>query len=83
MNIDIAWGDLGLVTAVGLVLGAGVTVLYAIGIRVLTPAPDPALGGDPHETESHVRPTPLRLAATILCFAVCAAAVAYGIFTLL
>ncbi|MEV4623178.1 hypothetical protein AB0J74_31275 [Asanoa sp. NPDC049573] len=78
MHVDIAWGDLFQVTLVGLILGAGVTVLYAVGIRVLTPAPD----GDPHETETHVRPTPVRLAATTLCFAVCAAAVAYGIYTL-
>jgi len=81
--ISIPWADLGIVSAVGLALGAGVVTLYAIGIRVLTPAADPAVGGDPHESESHERVAPVRLLITVCCFAICAAAVAYGIYTLL
>jgi hypothetical protein len=77
-SIDIPWGDLGLVTLVGLVLGAGVTTVFAIGIRVLSPAPAGAT-----EEDSGVRPTPARIAITALCFAICAAAVVYGIVTLL
>jgi hypothetical protein len=71
--MNIPWADLGTVIMAGLFLGAGVVVVYAIGIRVLSPA-----GPDGEGT----RPTPLRIAITTLCFAVCAAAVAYGIYTL-
>jgi hypothetical protein len=73
--MTIPWGDLGTVLMVGLFLGGGVAVLFAIGVRVLSPAG--------HDGENATRPTPMRIAITSLCFAVCAAAVAYGIYTLL
>jgi hypothetical protein len=73
--MTIPWADLGTVLLAGLLLGAGVVVVYAIGIRVLSPA-----GADGEPTG---RPAPIRIAITSLCFALCAAAVAYGIYTLL
>jgi divalent metal cation (Fe/Co/Zn/Cd) transporter len=73
--MSVPWADLATVLFAGLLLGAGVVIVYAVGVRVLSPA-----GADGEPTG---RPTPIRIAITSLCFALCAAAVAYGIYTLL
>ncbi|MFF5175727.1 hypothetical protein ACFY3U_24300 [Micromonospora sp. NPDC000089] len=70
--VDIAWADLGLVLVVGLLLGAGVVALYAVGIRALSTAEGPT-GAAPVAGR----------AVAVLCFAICALAVGYGIYTLL
>ena len=67
----VPWADLGAVLGAGLLLGAGVVAVYAVGVRALTPA---AEGG---------RPSGAAKAVAAACFAVCAAAVAYGLYTLL
>jgi hypothetical protein len=67
--MHIAWSDLGLVLLAGLVLGAGVAALYAVGIRALAPA----TGGG--TTGGRV--------LGIACFAVCAIAVCLGLYVLL
>ncbi|SNT12154.1 hypothetical protein SAMN05421812_103258 [Asanoa hainanensis] len=73
--MNVPWGDLGTVLMAALFLGGGVIVLYAVGVRVLSPADA--------DGESTGRPSPLRIAITSLCFAICGAAVGYGIYTLL
>jgi len=73
-GITVPWADLGIVTAVGLILGAGVVTLYAVGVRVLSPVTGSGAARRPGRT---------RIAAAAACFAVCAGAVAYGIWTLL
>jgi len=67
--MEIAWGDLGLVLAVGLLVGVGAVAHFAVGVRTLA---SPAQAR--HLTASR--------ATAGLCFAVCAAAVGYGIYTL-
>lgn len=59
--MDIKWDDLGLVLGVGLLAGAGVVALFALGIAWVA--------------------TGARIAGG-LCFAVCAAAVGYGVYIL-
>jgi hypothetical protein len=59
--MDIKWDDLGLVLGVGLLAGAGVVALFALGVTWV------ATGAR---------------AAGMLCFAVCAAAVGYGVYIL-
>jgi hypothetical protein len=67
----VPWADLGSVLGVGLLLGAGVVALYAVGVRALTPA---AGSG---------RPGAGTTAVAVACFALCAVAVAYALYTLL
>jgi hypothetical protein len=67
--VHIAWNDLGLVLAVGLVLGAGVAALYAVGVRALAPADGTSTTGG--------------RALAYSCFVACAAAVLYGLYVLL
>lgn len=67
--MHIVWSDLGLVLVVGLVLGAGVAALFAVGVRALAPADGTSTTGG-------------RVVA-YGCFALCAAAVLYGLYVLL
>jgi hypothetical protein len=67
----VPWADLGAVLGAGLLLGAGVVALYAVGVRALTPAAGSA------------RPGAGTTAIAVACFALCAIAVAYGLYTLL
>ncbi|MTB72454.1 hypothetical protein ACF3NS_06335 [Arsenicicoccus cauae] len=68
--IDAAWK----VLAVGLVLGAGLPALFALGIRSM------AYGvGGSAEIDSTARPHPAGRVIGILCFALVAAAILLGI----
>jgi hypothetical protein len=60
---------IGEILVVGLLAGAGLPVLVALGLRALSPAGAVA-----------VRPTPARIAVAALCFAVVLAAIGYGIY---
>lgn len=69
MNAYIEWSALGQVLVAGVLIGAGIPALFALGLRLLAgagPAP--------------VRPSPVRLAGAILCLAIVIAAVAFGLF---
>jgi hypothetical protein len=77
----IPWADLGSVLGVGLLLGAGVVALYALGVRALTPASTADADGSDGETAATA--TAGAKAFAVVCFAICAAAVAYGLYTLL
>jgi hypothetical protein len=72
----VPWADLGSVVVVGLLLGAGVVALYALGVRVISPA-------DGSDGETLPTVSAGARAFAVLCFAICAAAVAYGLYTLL
>ena len=63
------------VALVGLLLGAGLPALFALGVRALHGAEVPvrAAGSSPSA------PTPARRTVAYLCFAVCVAAVLFGI----
>jgi hypothetical protein len=56
------------VLAVSLLVGAGLPALFALGVRALAPA------------EGRASRSALRVTGATLCFAVCAAAVLYGVY---
>lgn len=74
MSSFIEWDALFAVVLAGLVVGAGLPALFALGVRALTPQTTPS--GD------HVAVTPMRRAAGFLCFAVCIVAIAAGVIFL-
>jgi hypothetical protein len=73
-----SWVDLtalAKILVVGLLAGAGLPALFAVGLRFLTvPAGSSAV------TESKPSHNPTGLAAACLCFAVVFAAIGYGIY---
>ena len=64
------------VIVVGLLLGAGLPALFAIGLRVMHGG---ALGVDEHGNTTTAHPTLVRMAIAFLCFGVVVAVVAAGI----
>ncbi|GGM14124.1 hypothetical protein [Nakamurella endophytica] len=73
-----AWVDVGAVLQIagfGLLVGAGLPSLYALGIRLL--------GSRPASGAPAAAPGPARRAAAVVCFAVVAGAVVTGLLFLL
>ncbi len=62
------------VLAVGLLLGAGLPALFALGVRSINTG-RPVLAG----ADGRARPTPAGIAGAVVCFGVCVAAVLFGI----
>ncbi len=82
MSSWINLGAVGLILGLGLVFGAGLPALFAIGLRALdlpghSRAPDEAGTGSAVLT---TKPSPARLAAAVVCFAIVVAAIAAGIY---
>lgn len=77
MNAWINLNAVGLILGLGLVFGAGLPALFAIGLRALS-GPTSAADGVPDG--GHVSVGPVRTAAAVLCFAVVVAAIAAGIY---
>ncbi|MCJ1715723.1 hypothetical protein [Curtobacterium sp. VKM Ac-2922] len=82
MTID--FGAIGTVAGVGFVAAVGVVLLYTLGLRFLSTG-QPADAGGERTQYSEETPrsgtTPLgAMAAAVVCFALCAAAVLYGIW---
>jgi hypothetical protein len=80
--VTINWTGLRDVAVVGLIAGVGLVALFAIGVRVLSTnapriAPDTTDAGAPH------KPPPAAIAVASLCFLVCAAVAAYGLYLLI
>jgi hypothetical protein len=72
--------DVGQVLLVGLVLGVGLPVLFAVGIRSLnTGRTLVAAGPDGEVTEA----SPAGLTGAAICFGLCIAAVAFGIVVII
>jgi hypothetical protein len=78
----VPWADLGSVVLVGLLLGAGVVAVYAFGVRVLSPAPTAGVA-DSSDDETLAPVSVGAKVFAVLCFAICTAAVGYGLYTLL
>ncbi|SKC81431.1 hypothetical protein [Krasilnikoviella flava] len=90
MNV-IEWGALGQVLVAGLIVGAGIPALFALGLRLLagtTSADAPTTQstparGDANDASSRVvaipRPSPARLAGAIACMGVVVGAIAFGL----
>lgn len=88
MNV-IEWGSLGQVLVAGLIVGAGIPALFALGLRLLagTTTADPQAaprGADANDaptsrTVAIPRPSPARLAGAIACMGVVVGAIAFGL----
>jgi hypothetical protein len=72
--VNIAWGQLGLVLVIGLIAGAGVVVLFAVGVALMSRATEP---GQPRRRRTW------GAGIASLCFAICLAVVVYGIYLLI
>jgi hypothetical protein len=67
---------IGEILGVGLLAGAGLPVLVALGLLALSPSASQGTS----DAAVAVRPTPARIAIAALCFAVVLAAIGYGIY---
>ncbi len=70
----INWEALIYVAIAGVVLGAGLPTLYAVGTKMLTPQTT--------ESGQSVKPTVGRKLVAFICFGVCIAAIIAGVFFL-
>lgn len=88
----IEWGSLGQVLVAGLIVGAGIPALFALGLRLLAgTTPADASGGpvSPSSSDANAaptsravaipRPSPARLAGAIACMGVVVGAIAFGL----
>jgi hypothetical protein len=83
MDSWINTGAVGLIIGLGLLFGAGLPALFAVGLRAISPAqpahrPAPSSAGAAVSSLPAVHPA--RLVAAALCFAVVLAATAWGIY---
>ncbi|MBV9593891.1 MAG: hypothetical protein JO147_08890 [Actinobacteria bacterium] len=80
INLHALWE----IAVVGLICGAGLPALFAVGLRLLNPRPVPATVGGQNdgaaEPSASVSAGAGGIAAASLCFAVVLAAVAWGIY---
>ncbi len=87
MNGLVEWSALGQVVVAGLVLGAGIPALFALGLRLVagTSQEDPDAAQRRRaftDTKGPVviaRPSPARLVGALLCFGTVVGAVAAGL----
>jgi hypothetical protein len=86
MSGIIEWGALGQVVVVGLLVGAGVPALFALGLRLLTlpvraavAEADGAHDGDAPGAADGAAPGLARRLGGYLCLALCVAAIATGL----
>ncbi len=78
-----ALGALWQVAAVGLLLGAGLPALFALGMRSLSSGRTVVTAGGPGQTEQLTKATPAGLAGAVICFAIVIAAVLFGIVVII
>ncbi|MEU4386737.1 hypothetical protein [Promicromonospora sp. NPDC023805] len=84
MSGIIEWGALGQVVLVGLLVGAGVPALFALGLRLLTlpvraDAVEAGVAHDGDATGAGAAPGLARRLGGYLCLALCVAAIATGL----
>jgi hypothetical protein len=80
MNAWINLNAVGLILGLGLVFGAGLPALFAVGLRALSGPTSTELASDGAPAGGHVSVGPVRTTAAVLCFAVVVAAIAAGIY---
>jgi hypothetical protein len=80
----INWAALGKILGVGLLAGAGLPALFAVGLRFISPRGEDeiVLSGDTATVKParEIAPSPVLIAAGSLCFAVVLAAIGWGIY---
>ena len=76
-----AFGALWQVLAVGLLLGAGLPALFALGLRSLSTGRTVTVGATAATDSS--RPSPAGMAGAVVCFGISIAAVAFGIVVII
>jgi hypothetical protein len=83
-DFSIDWGSIGIVFVVGLVAAVGVVLVYTLGLRLLGLGQPADAGGDHtqygEQTARSGQTPPAAVGGAFLCFALCAAAVLYGIW---
>ncbi|GAA1982080.1 hypothetical protein GCM10009718_19020 [Isoptericola halotolerans] len=89
MNGLIEWSSLGQVVVAGVIVGAGIPALFALGLRLVAgtseqASAEPARGDTgpapgPKGPVVIARPSPLRLAGALLCFGTVVGAIAAGL----
>ena len=72
INLDALWK----IVVVGILLGAGLPALFAVGLRALSPATVPVESADGGAQTANVAGR----AFAIVCFAIILAAIAWGIY---
>jgi hypothetical protein len=70
----------GQVIAAGLLLGAGLPLVFAAGLRALSPAGESATGAAPYRSGFVVTRNPAMVAVAVVCFAAVAASIVFGIY---
>ena len=82
--MDIDLGSIGIVAGVGFVAAVGIVLVYTLGLRLLGTGQPVDAGGERteyrEETPRSGHTPPVAMAGAVVCFAVCAAAVLYGIW---
>lgn len=78
INLTALWK----IVVVGLLAGAGLPALFAIGLRALYQRPQTAASGAADDAQAPVTAGPVGVAAGVLCFAVVLAAIGWGIYTI-
>jgi len=79
MNSWISLTALWKIVVIGVLAGAGLPALFAIGLRAMNAGPESATTAD---DERIVGGSVLGLAVAVLCFAVVLAAVGWGIYSI-
>ncbi len=73
----------GQVIAAGLLLGAGLPLVFAAGLRALSPADESGTGTAPYNSGFVVTRNPAMIAVAVVCFAVVAASIVFGIYLIM
>jgi hypothetical protein len=78
----INWAALGKILGVGLLAGAGLPALFAIGLKVISPRGEDeiVLSAGAATRSTQIKANPVALGVGVLCFAVVLAAIGYGIY---
>jgi hypothetical protein len=78
INLSALWK----IVVIGLLAGAGLPALFAIGLRALSLRPSGAVAGPDADGDRVVGGNPVGMAAAVICFAVVLASIGWGIYSI-